>query len=285
MLAHNLKEILTLIPEASELVKQASIEEEFPTNNKDSVCASYLRMNYLTKVANLNIAPETKSKIIKAASLYQVRDRLDTMSRKFNPSLEKTASQKADELIIEFEDSVGNPLGLEKIASLAEAIVDQDLNLYNNPMVDLYAVKGWLNKEAAVKTLANRFYQTKDQDFVKIARMVLDNVREDDQSQIRQVCRTVTQLDKRAGLDLIGFNFYKEALITKEAAFKSVLKIKLLNKEIPYETIAKFGKERIGQVLGSSVSEGMNDDPVNNKYLIESLPKDLQTVLVKVLNV
>ena len=278
MLAHNLKDILSLIPEAFELVKQASLEEDFPTDNKDSVCASYLRIGYLTKVAHKSVSPETVEFVTKAAMLYGVKDKMDELSLAFNPKMEKSASERSEELQVEFEASLNGFMSIEKTASIAERLSDEFT--HQSEQVRRYSGNAWLNKEAAVKTLANRYYATKNADFVKIAKLVGESVREDDFSSIRDVCRTVTQLDKRAGLDVIGFNFYREALMTKEAEMKTCLAINLAGNSVPYEKIEALGKERIGSLVGADVSKAMTGGPVNDKYVLESLPRDLQLIIV-----
>lgn len=282
MLAHNLKEILELIPEARDMVKKASVEQEFPTDNIDSVCASYLRVGYLTKVAQKVVDQKIVDHINKAAQMYKVAETLSALAKKgFSPQLEKAAStqEKADDLLVKFEEALHSFQGLEKTAEIAEQIVDQDLNLYHNEAILRYSGKCWLNKTAAVRSLANRYYATKDSDFVKIAELVNDRLHENDFDNIRKVCHAVTHLDKKAGLDIIGFNFYKEALVTKVAALPSMLTVDVLGTEVPYESILKFGKDRLRAVLGDSVADSFTDDPVNNKYMIESLPRDSLLVL------
>src|SRR4051812_41989948 len=74
MLAHNLKDILSIIPEAKEHIKKANIEEEFPIDNKDGALASYLRAYYLVKVAGKPVDPEVMEKLEKAATLYNIKE-------------------------------------------------------------------------------------------------------------------------------------------------------------------------------------------------------------------
>jgi hypothetical protein len=58
-----------------------------------------------------------------------------------------------------------------------------------------------------------------------------------------------------------------------------MLTVDVLGTEVPYESILKFGKDRLRAVLGDSVADSFTDDPVNNKYMIESLPRDSLLVL------
>ena len=132
MLAHNIKAILTLVPEAKPMVKAASLEEDFPYDSKDSVTASYLRVHYLEKVAEKRVDPATVAKITKAAQLHGVKDALDAFLPRFN-TLEKVASQnqskyglKLKEIEAGFEGDLSGFgfIGIEKIAAMAESIVD-----------------------------------------------------------------------------------------------------------------------------------------------------------------
>ena len=286
MLAHNLKEILTLLPEATELVKQANLEEEFPTDCKDSVAASYLRMHYLEKVASKAVDPEIRAKLEKAASLYDLKEKLDFMIPALL-HLEKTAiynqekygmTLKDQEALFEGDLGGFGFLNLEKAAETAKAMLSQYGDQIKSAEVKRYAGHAWLNKEAAVKTLGNRYYATKDPSFVKVAQIAA-KIREDNHEDISNLCSVVTQLDKKAGLDIIGFNFYREALITKEAAFTGGLTVCLDGAQIPYEKVVGFGKDRIGSIVGKDVAAGMTGNPIDDKAMLESLPRDLQIML------
>lgn len=273
MLAYNIKDILEIIPEAMPMVKKASLEDEFPTNNKDSVCASFLRIEYLTKVASTPVDEETITKIKKAADLYGVTEELYKLASAFDYT--PPQEDPLEKLATDFYSNVDNMFSIEKTASLAEQLYREGCD----DEIKRYSANAWLNKEAAVKSLANRYYASKDSSFVKVARLVIDNVKENDFDTLRKVCHTVTELDKKAGLDLIGFNFYKEALITKEAAFKQALSVTLAGETFPYDKIERFGKERIASVVGQDVAKEFGSDITNNKYMLESLPRDLQIML------
>src|SRR5574343_646484 len=82
MLAHNIKKVLELAPEATELVKQASLEEEFPLTSKDNVIASYLVASYLEKVASRPISEAVFALIKKAVDLYDVNDVVEPLVAK-----------------------------------------------------------------------------------------------------------------------------------------------------------------------------------------------------------
>lgn len=287
MLAHNIKAILTLVPEARSMTKQASLEEDFPYDSKDSVCASYLRMHYLEKVAEKQVDGSVRFKITKAAELHGVKDTLDGYLDRFN-TFEKKASEteakyglNVREVEAGFEGELGGFgfLGIEKIASTARGIYEKYGDEVKSDEVLRYAGRAYLNKQAAMMTLANRYHATKEPAFVKVARVVMDSVKENDFDAIAQLCDTVTQLDKKAGLDVIGFNFYREALI-KKAEFASSMNINLAGTPVPWESIQKFGKERISSALGADIGGALTGDPSNDRAVLESLPLDLQKMLL-----
>lgn len=288
MLAHNIKDILTKVPEAMNMVKQANLEEDFPSDSKDSVSASYLRVHYLEKIAGKDVDEATVKKITKAAELYGVKDVLDTMVTKFS-DMEKKASVSTNnpfkvslsQLEANFEGNLGGLgfLGIEKAASAAKAIYAEFGDAVKSEAVLRYAGHGWLNKQAAIMVLANRYHATKEPAFVKVARLVMDNIIESDFNAISNLCDTVQSLDKQAGLDIIGFNFYKEALYTKEADLLSSMTVKIDGKSVPWESIQKFGKDRIGSILGADVAKAMTGDAATDKAMLESLPADSQKML------
>lgn len=288
MLAHNLKAILTLVPEARPMVKQASLEEDFPYDSKDSVCASYLRVHYLEKVAEKAVDPAISKKITKAAELHGVKTTLDQYLDRFNTFEKKAAETEAKygmtrrEMEAGFEGELGGFgfLGIEKIASTAKNIYEKFGNEVESLEVRRYAGRAWLNKEAALLTLANRYHATQEPAFVKVARVVVDSVKENDFDAISQLCDTVTKLDKQAGLDVIGFNFYREALITKQADYNSSMSVNLAGTPVAWEKICKFGKERMASALGKDVADAMTGDPANDKAVLESLPLDMQKMLL-----
>lgn len=285
MLAHNLKEILELIPEVMGLVKEANLEEEFPTDNKSSVIASYLRVNYLEKYAEKSVAPEVKAFIEKAASLYQVKEELDQYLPRFSP-LEKKASENQEKYGVNllekqayFEGNLSGFLNIEKAAEAATELYEKYGSEITSEDVLRYAGKAFLNKEAAVKTLANRYHATKEMAFVKLAQITANQIKENDFDSIGELCKVVSHLDKRAGLDIIGFNFYRDALITKQSALISAMSVNLAGDSVPYEKILNFGKERLGSTLGGDIAKDFTGNPVEDKAMLEALPRDLQKML------
>lgn len=288
MLAHNLKGILSLIPEAMEFVKKANLEEDFPLESADSASASYLRAHYLDKVAGQRIDPDKMNLITKAASMYGVKASLDPFLYRFN-SIEKVASQKdlvpANVAEANFEGDLSGFgfLGIEKTASAAEALFDIYGEAIKSADVLKYSGRAYLNKEAAVQSLSNRYYASKDPQFVKIARDVVEGFKSVNFDEVKELCREVTSLDKKAGLDIVGFNFYEEALISKKAEFEKISTVTLAGADIPYTKVMALGKEGISSTLGKDIADSLTDCPVNNKAVLESLPRDLQLMLKSIL--
>lgn len=292
MLAHNLKEILSIVPEALPLVKKANLEEEFPLDSADSSAASYLRLSYLTKVAGKHVDGDQANLIEKAARLYGVKDQLDKYLGRF-VSMEKKAEASFDPLRltakqaeINFESDLAGFgfLSIEKTASVASDIYETYGDEISSDKVLRYSGHAVLNKEAAVQSLSNRYAATKDAAFVKVAGLIVREVDATDFKTVSELCKTVTQLDKKAGLDIIGFDFYKEALVTKEAACSgSYFGVNVADEVFPYEKVEALGKGRIGAVLGKDIEDALTDSPINNKVVIESLPRDLQIILKSLL--
>lgn len=282
MLAHNIKEVLTLAPEAFSLVKEASLDKDFPIDSKSSVAASYLVATYLEKVAHRSISESVFSLIKKAVDLYDLGGVLEPLVCKFDMVEKQASVQVSDNFVVElqeFEDSLSGwgYTCLEKTASAAEELLGKYGDRITSEAVLTYSCSGWLNKEAAVQSLANRVVATKGKEpgYIKVARLIANDVALGDSAALKDLCHTVTSLDKQAGLDLLGFNFYREAVLTKSA---SIL-VSIGGENFPFEKIVKFGKDRIGALVGSDISAALTGDVSNDKAVLESLPRDLQLVL------
>jgi hypothetical protein len=154
----------------------------------------------------------------------------------------------------------------------------QDRNIEPSEDLILYSGHGYFSKEAAVKSLSVRFDATKNQDFVKLAQAISGAALCPE--LIRNVASTIEGMDKSAGLHFKGHNFHKEAIFTKEAAFKGSINVKLNGKQVPYETIERVGRQNIAQYIGEDIAKEMDAGPMNFKTVLETLPMDLQKVLV-----
>lgn len=292
MLAHNLKEILSIVPDLKEHIKQANIEEDYPLDNKDGCVASFVRCYYLTKIANKNVGTEVMEKLEKAANLYNIKDEV----MPFIEQIKKYAEEKQNGIIksaevlpvkaaeANFEGSLTGFFDIEKAAEEATTLMTKYSTGITSDEVKRYAGKAYFDKQAAVAALEARATFTGREIFTKIAEVVGKHMDYDSpQKEILDVCAKVTKLDKEAGLNARGFNFYKEALSVSPERVGSALTVRVAGKNVPYEKIDRLGTRRIGMYIGKDVSEQMTHDPVLNKRIIESLPLDLQRVLAGLL--
>lgn len=289
MLAYTLKDILTLVPEAMPLVKEAHIDQEMPLDNRDSCIATALQLKYQEAVAYQPTDVFALEKVAKAVRLYGVEDIVADLSEKLvKAANDRRAAQSFDakteyltkQAHFEGENTgIPDPLRLFEEASrlYKEA---QAVGVEPSETVRRYSGHAFLSKEAAVKSLAARYQATQNPDFVKIARAInqLDTATMKPET-IRDICSTISQMDKEAGLHARGFDFFREALLTKEAAVVTSLNVKLCGKEVPYESILRVGRDRIAKYIGEDVAKEIDAGPVNAKQVLETLPLDLQRLI------
>jgi len=292
MLAHNLKEIFSIVPSLKDHIKQANIEEDYPLDNKEGCLASYLRCYYLTKIAGKTVDPDIISKLEKASKLYGIAEE----AKPFVDTMDKYASEKRKQLIKQaeeipvkiaqsiFEGSLTGFFDVEKASKQAQGLMLKYAEEVTSDEVKRYAGKAYFNKKAALEALDARATASGNPVFTKVAAIIEKNMEVDSpHAEILDVCERVTQLDKKAGLLMKGFNFYKEALAVKPQRLTTALSVNICGKPCPYEKIQRLGKHRISAYLGKDVADQMTDNPVLNKRIIESLPLDLQRVLAGIL--
>lgn len=286
MLAHKIKDILTIVPEAMDMVKQASLEQDYPTDSRDSTIASYLAMHYMMKVAHKPVDYDAIFKVEKAASLYNIEKEVKPLLEKMDNHvvLEKSASTvDLGALQARFEGDLTGFSDLEKCASEAQemyATYGEDLT---SDIIKTFAGKDILNKEAALGALVARYEISKDAKFIKLASILrnVDELNLTDGEKVK-LGNTVTALDKQANLQVKGFNFWKEAFV-KEAAFNTICEVRLSNIPYPYEKIQKLGKARISQAIGQDVANELTGNAAHDKQVLETLPLDLQEILSRML--
>jgi hypothetical protein len=290
MLAYTLKEILTLLPEALPLVKEAHIDQEMPLGNRDSAIATALQLKYHEAVNYRPADIFSIEKVAKAVRLYGAEDVVDDLSKK----LVKAAAERRIQLGRDYKDeylqkeaafhveSTGysDPL---RVVGQAEQLYKEAKTIGIEPSEEVvrYSGNGYLNKEAAIRSLAARYQATQNADFVKIASAInkLDTFTMKPET-VQDICRTISEMDKQAGISAKGFNFYREAILTKEAELGSVMHINLCGKAMPFEKIARVGRDRISQYIGEDVAKEMDQSPLHTKHAFEALPLDLQRVIV-----
>lgn len=289
MLGYTLKHVIQLVPEVLPLIKKSSIEEDYPTNNRDSALASGLAVIYNTQIKpdfGGNIPFE---KIAQACVAYGVSEDLENLSKLMIDRNREQIVKSAEALTPEsFKTKEaywkGNLTGfcdLEKTAQEACVLYDEAMTLGVEPSRELgiYSSNAYLSKAAAVGALGARFQATKNEVFVKLAAALS---REKDfmisSPLVKSLCSTVTSLDKKAGLSAKGFNFYREALIDKQAAL-NYTQARICGVYYPIQKIMSLPEAYINDYLGKDFYKEMSSDPASAKALVESLPRDTQIVL------
>lgn len=290
MLAYTLKEILTLLPEALPLVKEAHIDQDMPLGNRDSAIATALQLKYHEAVDYRPADVFAIEKVAKAIRLYGVEDIVSDLSDK----LIKAAATRRLALGRNYKDEYMQKEAAFHVESTGYSdplrVVGQAEQLYKEAQavgaqpsdeVVRYSGNGYLDKEAAIRSLAARYQATQNPDFVKIASAInkLDTFTMKPET-VQDICRTISEMDKEAGISAKGFNFYREAILTKEAELGSVMNVKLCGKQMPFEKIARVGRDRISQYIGEDVAKEMDRGPLHTKQAFEALPLDLQRMVV-----
>lgn len=285
MLAHNMKDILELVPSAYEFVKQASIEEEYPVDNPDSAIASGLRINYLIKVAHKPVDLDTINLVKKACILWGVTAKVNELSE----GLTKKSSEVSKKDAAAFKQDVFlSKLGSfntdhAELAKEAAFLVHEYEEHVDSEDVLRYACQGELNKQAAIDALNSRAYVTGNEQFTKLAEALSATKERLQTEEIQKLAECVTMLDKKANLQVKGFNFYRETILVKEADIKSCMTVMINGQDVPYEKIQRLGKDRIAGALGAEFGTALGSGPVSDKEVLETLPLDLQKVLASLL--
>lgn len=290
MLAYTLKEILELCPEASSFVKQASVEQDMPLDSKDSCIATALTLKYHEKVAYKAIDVFAIEKVAKAVDAYGVKDEVEALTQRMvKAAAERTATAAAiatDDYLTKqafFEGELSGMRVNGTLSKQASELYDEakEKGIEPSDAVIRYSGHGYMDKEAAVKALANRFYETKNANFVKIASALHKIPGQIRPETVRDICDTISEMDKQAGLVTKGYNFYNETIFTKEAALRSALNVKLCNQNVPFEKIAKLGKDHFSSYMGADIGAEFDRGPAHFKQVLETLPMDLQKVALQ----
>lgn len=284
MSINQIKPVLELIPEVMELVKQAHVQEPFMTDTRESTMLSALTMEYckLPGVDAPTIGLEKVAEVDRAVELYGLEEDVKPFIEMIHdryPAGGLTKEAAAELTIAEqiLETSFSGFADIEKTASRCQELYDSWGDDLQSEQVLKHAGVGVLNKEAAVFNLMGRYQRTQNEDFVKIAEIV----RNTDETKLtrEEVCligNAVTGLDKEAGL--LGFDFFAECLMTKEAA-ASVLKVNLGGgKSVPVERIIAVAPD-LKKAIGSDVAKELTGDPETVKAVAESLPVDLKMII------
>lgn len=291
MLAHSLKPILELVPEALPMIKKASLDQDMPLDCRDSCIATALELKYHEYVDHKSIDVFAITKVAKAVELYgvekEVSELTDKMVKAARAQVAARAEDKTESYMhkqANFDGDLTGFVDFSEISDRADSLYKyaQTLNLDPSDSVKRYSGHGYLDKKASLEALAARYQATNNTNFVKIAQALYRRDLYTMRSEaVLDICKTISEMDKQAGLSVKGFNFFKEAVMTKSAA--SAMMVKLCNKEYPYESIARLGKDRIAQYIGEDVAKEFDSGPMNAKQVLETLPADLQRILCNLL--
>lgn len=290
MLAYTLKNVVELVPAALEHVKQASIEQDLPVDNRDSAIASALSIQYCQHVSGKPVDVFAIEKVAQAVDLYGaadlVRDLTTDLVDAHRASIAAAHLDPAGDYHVKAAGFAGDLTGFRDLEDLGQRAQElykeaQELGVDPSEPVTRYSGHAFLSKEAAVEALAARYQASGQVGFAKIA-VALGRTSTDTMAPetVQDICRTVTSMDKQAGLHLKGFDFYREALLTKEAEVVSALRVRVAGVDMPYEKIARVGKDRIAQYVGADVAKEMDGGPGHFKQVVETLPLDLQRLIV-----
>lgn len=286
MLLHTLKHVLPLLEEKDgELLKQASLEKDFPVSTKEDILASATAITYIEKIAGQSVAPQYRDLVHRAVKVASLEKEAQDLSSKLirnhlEQAMEKAASTLSDAgtLRIQMQDAItGISPDFEKAASYAEAL--DDMGGVSTFEESCYAGRIPLDKEAAVSSLAARAKLSSLENangFLKLAKLVYQLDTETAPMEvISTICKEAAALDKKACLHTRGFNPYRDFFV-KQAG----LTIGIAGTQVPYEKVAKLGKANIAKALGIDVAESLFNSPAEDKQILETLPLDLQQLLL-----
>jgi hypothetical protein len=292
MLAHDLKNLLTIVPDLQPMIKEANLEEDYPLDNKGGAIASYMRYQYRVKVAHKTdgLSPELIDRIEKAAQMYGITDQV----KPFVERLEKYAQIVLNEAFanynkihvktaqVNFEGKATGFANIPDLVKEAQELCRAYGDEITSSEVLRYAGREWFSKEAAVQALLARAQASGREVFTKVAQIVDKSMGEaPTHEEVMKVCDRITELDIKTGLSAKGFNIYKEAMINKEA-LRSALQIRVCGKQVPFEKISSL-KGHIASYIGQDVADAMGNDPMTCKHVIETLPLGEQRILESML--
>lgn len=280
MTIHAFREVQTLLPEMTKIASE--ISEGFPVNNRANSLMSFLKAEYMLKVAGEKVPYDDLVSVQKAVGLFKIAEEAKALSDRMlsrTPSAQMTKQAATGQGGLDWAQSLVEHqrhgfTDLEKVAEASERLVDAHGDAVTSPVVRLYGGAEVFVKSAALAALEGRHRRFPEVGFDKIASALASR---DDLSaeDIRRTCRGVIGLDRQCGLASEGWDFYADSFITKKA-FVSALTVKVAGKEVPVESILRLP---VGQILGEDVAKEMGSDPETVKAVIEALPRDQQQLL------
>lgn len=289
MLAYYLPELSKYVPESIGITKRASLSDDFPVSSRDDALTSALAIN-LMETKHHRLPDDTVlTKVASAVVMYGVTDDLASLSALLTQRVaaESTPSEEVS-FLTKQASFLGDLSGFTDVSALAASAEDLYDTAPDGAALDdavlRYAGAAYITKQAALSALNARTARSGHPGYEKIASALegISYLTPSDMDVNRVLCREVSDLDKEAGLHAVGFDFYREALITKVAGFKTGLTVMLAGSQVPYDTIDRIGKDTIGQYLGNDVANEYDSGPENFKQVLETLPLDLQKILLNI---
>lgn len=294
MIGYTLKHVLELVPEAFPLTKSAHVEQNFPVDGRDDCLASALSVEYIKHIKKASVDYDTLSKVVRSVSAYGLHEKVAELSTlmvarhkdlMIKASQELTSSSFLEKQAF-WEGGLTDSPDLVEQGLQARDLVKQAsaLGVEPSPQVLRYSGNLPLEKEAALSALNSRFHLTKDPVLLKIAAALSKEASfVFNPKLVQSLCSTISGLDKKAGLNARGFDFYKEALVEKQAALRAI-RVRVGKEEYPIESIQRVPSHLLTQYLGEDFSKELSgQDPMTTKAVVESLPMDLQNVLLSLL--
>lgn len=285
MLAYDMPSILSIVPDAVGFTKQASFNEEYPLDSADSVAASALRVQYLTKVAGQHVDYSTQERVQSAVQAFGLEEEV----AKHSAQITKYASAKknadlysASETASLQEEILAGSLGygqdLVKVAAEAGRIVSNFDTDFSETTLR-YSASMPFGETELLSAIEKRAHLTKDERYFQIHKVIEDfsvqALNSADREKRAHVALAIASVDQE-----IHYNgdIYREAFV-KEAS----VNIKLHKKTVSFIDIQRLGKDHIGDILGKDVASALTGDAANDKAVLESLPMNEKAALERFL--
>ena len=245
------------------LVKEAEDWSTFPVGNQSQTVFSYILADHLQKRAEIFDIPEH---VKRAFQMRKVR----------NPEISRIVDRIAqDQLPKMQEDSFqafqkqAEENYLEKSAEEIKDIAEQYGYEFTDASLSIKAGQKGFHKEAAITALEARFAARQDERYVSLRELIEKEAENIEPSKAWVYAAAIERLDAETGLNSYGFNFSKEASL-----HRSVLKVKLHQKEVPVENLLAYKKH-----IEDMVGDKLPDNPQELKVVIDTLPLDLKKLI------
>lgn len=292
MTIHIVTDMFAQVPTLRGLVKSASDLEAlqgFPTSTKELSFLSLAKIEYMEKVAGMTINATDKAHVKKACSLYGITGVIgEAMSLLSSAAFEKSASEiekQAETLAaIDMMKDLSRSGQVEQLVKVARKLEQNFTNseeLSNHSYLKQYTGKGYLDKQAMLKSLEKRKVLTGDETFEKVAKVLeskdFSTFGEADKVKILD---TIQGLDKAAGLNYRGLNIYEETVLpelTKSAETVNLGKGKSVSVEKVLDVIPAL-QDALGKDV---VKEIQSAGPGSAQAVIDSLPMDLKAIIAR----